>query len=214
MFVVIVSIVLNAMPVKKKLKEEPKPKAQPQTYEQLKTHGAPNPKLTHQFAVYERLVEEGIEFKHESQVYCVRTQGKYYMLDFLIKRPWGYLNVEVDENMHWKGLKKWGDHKAVVSDPGRDLEMQRALDCPQLVVLRWNPDDYRVDKELQGVPFATRLDALVRAIKEYEPSGIFERVFMYYHIWTRDARYRGKPSIVFDPRYDKVAAEHSKVLQF
>ena len=84
---------------KAKAKAEAKPKAEPQTYEQLKTNGPPNPKLAHQFAVYERLVSEGIEFKHEVQVYTVQTPGKYYMLDFLIKRPWGYLNVEIDEHM-------------------------------------------------------------------------------------------------------------------
>ena len=194
-------------------KEPKKQRAQPQTYEQLKTNGPPNPRVAHQKAVYDRLIEEGIEFKHESQVYCVKTQGKYYMVDFVIEKPWGLLIVECDEHAHWHNVKHAGNPRAVVADPVRDLELQKALDCKQLVVLRWNPDEYRVDKELQGIPMKTRLDALVRAIREYKPEEVFERRFMFYNEWTKTERYRGKPSVIFDPRYDKVAARHSQILR-
>ena len=71
-----------------KVAKEPKvERTQPQSYEQLKTNRPPNPRVAHQLAVYERLVAEGIDFKHEVQVRCVKTQGRYYMLDFLIQRP-------------------------------------------------------------------------------------------------------------------------------
>jgi hypothetical protein len=144
-----------------------------------------------ELAVHTALRAAGIQFDYQFHVpfrgcgLAAETQCAY--VDFLVPMPWGYVVVEVDEEQH--------AHYPASCDVRRDFDVAASVAMgsdQKLVVLRYNPDAYKVAGETVRTPTKERLGRLVSAIRDMtEPEG-FQRVFLFY---DKDAASATLPSV-------------------
>jgi hypothetical protein len=119
--------------------------------------------------LYQALQQNGVQFEYQRYVAFAGcglvSETKHAFLDFLIPQEWGYVVLECDEEAH-----RAYDASC---DPRRDFDVAAAValgSAHKLRIIRYNPDDYKVD----GV---TRK---VSTLRRPEPAGSLERLFLYY----------------------------------
>ena len=128
--------------------------------------------------VAKALTAAGIHFKREHHVDMSCFGGTFAREDFLCDHvPGGIVTIEVDEDQH-KGYTSC-DLKRV--DGIRNAMMIGGNTLPWLLI-RYNPDAFRVDEELQSVPKKDREAALVKLIKEWKfcQDQKFQMQYMFY----------------------------------
>ena len=139
------------------------------------------PRSSQEFAVKHALEEAGLEFAYQRRVPFPEDSqsGKpCATLDFLLERPWGYTVLEVDE---WQHRSVSRDPRVDVRtdfDTARNLKLQPV---EKLQIIRYNPNDFRVDGVDRRVSTKARLARLIAFLQEAaEPEKHFERFFFYY----------------------------------
>jgi hypothetical protein len=149
-------------------------------------HGGQPKALTksRELGVYNALQAAGIAFEYQKylpfQGCDLQSETKCAYVDFAITAPWGAILLEVDEGMH--------SVYPASCDVRRDFDMSESLALGsghKLVVLRYNPDSFRVDGK--NCPVATkerqrRLIEVIRAWLLEDPAQgmILARFFLYY----------------------------------
>ncbi len=111
-----------------------------------------------------------IDFKYNSKV------DKYYP-DVLFDCSDHYVIVEVDEDQHKS------------SKYDSNCELQRMYDIFEwlklpCIFIRYNPDVYRINDEIQNISDETRHETLIKTVKEYinnKPNIPFEVKYLYYN---------------------------------
>lgn len=106
--------------------------------------------------------------------------------DFVIDGVYRKIVIEVDENQHASG-----------KDYGTDCENMRMWDIAQslgmqTIFIRFNPDNYRVNKKLVNTCIKDRHDTLIRWIKalvDLEPSSdsFVSAIYLYYDEYVSSA---------------------------
>lgn len=150
----------------------------------MRSQHSSNPKAltkVKELALYLELQKAGIVFDY--QVYVpfkacnLNPDGDYETtcayVDFVIAKPWGYILLECDEDQH--------KHQPPTCDPRRDVDMAASVTLGsehKLLVIRYNPDGYKVDGRTRITGKAERIQHLLEAL-DYEPAG-FERLFLYF----------------------------------
>ena len=108
------------------------------------------------------------------------SKTKCAFVDFAITALWGAILLEVDENMHAE--------RPSSCDVRRDFDMCASLTLGsghKVVVLRYNPDSFRVDGKNVTVPAKQRQQKLVDMLRAWlveDPAKEKQlaRFFMYY----------------------------------
>ena len=99
----------------------------------------------------------------------------------------GYVFLEVDENQH--------SHYPSGCDVRRDFDIAASTalgSCQKLVILRFNPDAFRVAGKNRTVSQKERQARLLETLNTLEEPQGFRRLFMYY---DRDAEGSELPTI-------------------
>ena len=108
------------------------------------------------------------------------SETKCAFVDFAITAPWGALLLEVDEDEH--------SGRPASCDPRRDFDMCASLALGsghKVVVLRYNPDNFRTDGRNMTVSAKERQRRLVEVARAWlledpAPGKQLARFFMYY----------------------------------
>ena len=131
--------------------------------------------------VHQLLELENIEFQYQHYLpfkTCGLEGTSCCYIDFSIEMPWGVLLLEVDEDQHFNYPPE--------CDVQRDLNIAASISLgseTKTVILRYNPDNYSVNNDVQRPSRATRLEKLLTTIRTLEqdpPEGIFARRFLFY----------------------------------
>ena len=137
-----------------------------------------------ELSVYQALQAADISFEYQKHLPfhgCGQdSETKYAYVDFAITAPWGALLLEVDEDQH--------SHQPASCDPRRDFDMCASLALGsghKVVVLRYNPDDFRTDGKNMTVAAKDRQRRLVEVVRAWllddpAPDKQLARFFMYY----------------------------------
>ena len=174
----------------------------------MRSAHAENPKARtkqKELAIHTLLTKAGVQFDYQLRMpfracgLASETQCAYP--DFAIAREWGYVLLEVDENQH-TGYPSGCDVRRDF-----DIAASTALGSGQkLVILRFNPDAFRVGGKNRTVSQKERQAKLLQTLSSLqEPEG-FRRLFLYY---DRDAEGSELPSIAKE--WDPAAREVSGV---
>ena len=157
-------------------------------------------------AVHTLLTKADVQFEYQLHV-PFRTCGlgsetQCAYPDFAIAKEWGYVLLEVDE----------GQHSSYPSscDVRRDFDIaaSTALGSGQkLMILRYNPDAFRVAGKNRTVSQKERQAKLLETLNTLEEPQGFRRLFMYY---DRDAEGSELPTIAKE--WDPAAREVSGVV--
>ena len=134
-----------------------------------------------EMALYLELQKAGVVFDY--QVYIpfkacnLNPDGdydsKWAYVDFVITKRWGYILLECDEDQHKR--------EPPTCDPRRDFDIAASVTLGsehKLLVVRYNPDGYKVGGKTRITGKAQRIKRLLEVL-EYEPVG-FERLFLYF----------------------------------
>ena len=139
---------------------------------------------TKELSVYQALQAAGIAFEYQKHLPfhgCgLDGETRYAFVDFAITAPWGALLLEVDENQHCS--------QPASCDPRRDFDMCASLALGsghKVVVLRYNPDNFRTDGKNMRVAPKERQRRLVEVVRAWllddpVPDKQLARFFMYY----------------------------------
>ena len=108
------------------------------------------------------------------------SETKYAFVDFAITATWGALLLEVDEDQH--------SSQPASCDPRRDFDMCASLALGsghKVIVLRYNPDSFRMDGRNMDVATKDRQRQLVEVVRAWlqddpVPDMQLARFFMYY----------------------------------
>ena len=150
--------------------------------------------------VHHCLESEGIDFRYQHYLpfkTCGLEGTACCYVDFSIDMPWGTLLLEVDEDQHFTYPPE--------CDVVRDLNIASSIALgseTKTVILRYNPDNFCVNNDVQRFPKRTKLAKLIYAIRAYEvdpaPGLPFARRFLYYdttdgvldisNSWPREVR--------------------------
>ena len=156
--------------------------------------------------VHQCLTKADIQFEYQ---YFLPFKGcglgsetAHCFADFCIAKPWGYILVECDEDQH-------GCYDPTC-DTRRDFDMAASVALGsghRLVVVRFNPDSFRIGNKFCAVGPAYRQASLVRLIAglDAEPDTPFQRLFMFY---DRDSPQATLPSVA--KRWPEAAKEVSR----
>ena len=137
-----------------------------------------------ELSVYQALQAAGIAFEYQKHLpfhSCqLDSETKCAFVDFAITAPWGAMLLEVDENQH-----SW---LPASCDPRRDFDMCASLvlgSGHKVVVLRYNPDNFRIDGRNMRVAAKERQCRLVEVVRAWlledpAPKKQLARFFMYY----------------------------------
>ena len=137
-----------------------------------------------ELCVFQALTEAGIQFEY--QVYLpfrtcgLESETKHAFADFVIARPWGSIVLEVDEEQH--------SAYDTSCDPRRDFDIFASVAMgsgEKVVILRYNPDPYKVGGITRPTSQKERLDKLLSIIAGPEPTE--KRLFLYYDRPSVDA---------------------------
>jgi hypothetical protein len=139
---------------------------------------------TKELNVYGALQAAGIEFEYQKHIPfrgCgLEGETTCAFLDFVIVAPWGVIILEVDEQQHMG--------YPVACDIRRDCDIYASVALgsgQKLAILRYNPDDFRVDGVTVRVVAKERQRRLVEVLRDWmqedpAPHMPFVRFFMYY----------------------------------
>jgi len=134
--------------------------------------------------VYNALQAAGVNFEYQKHVPfrgCgLESETTCAYLDFVIVASWGVVVLEVDEQQH--------SGYPVACDVRRDFDIYASVALgsgQKLAILRYNPDDFRVDGKSARVTTKERQRRLVEvlrawALEDPAPNLPFARFFMYY----------------------------------
>ena len=134
--------------------------------------------------IYQALQVAGIAFEYQKhlpfQACELDSETRCAFVDFAITAPWGALLLEVDEDQH--------SMYPVSCDPRRDFDMCASLALGsghKTVVLRYNPDSFRVDGKNVEVSSKERQRRLVDLLHAWlttdpAPGMQLARFFMFY----------------------------------
>ena len=159
-----------------------------------------------ELSVYKALQAADIAFEYQKYLPFDRcelnSETKYAFVDFAITASWGALLLEVDEDQH--------SSRDASCDPRRDFDMCASLALGsrhKVVVLRYNPDSFRIDGK--NIPVTTkekqrRLVEVIRAWLLEDPASgrQLARYFMFYD-GRSDSRL---PVIAKDWQHDEARA--------
>ena len=127
--------------------------------------------------LYQELQEAGVPFEYQQHLpfkTCgINSETTRAFVDFAIPKPWGYILLECDEDQH-----KCYDPSC---DVRRDFDMAASVALGsghRLLIIRYNPDGYRVDGTTRVESKMSRMKRLMEVL-DYEPVA-FERVFLCY----------------------------------
>jgi hypothetical protein len=128
--------------------------------------------------VFAALKEAGVDFEYQKQIPLAGgASNDYATLDFLIRKPWGVIVLEIDEFQH--RLPAYAH-----CDLRRDFTVLSSSSLGKQVVLRYNPDAFTVDGQMATVEKPARLKALVELICAWDnnpaPDLLFARFFLFY----------------------------------
>ena len=130
-----------------------------------------------ELVLYEVLQKAGVEFEYQKYIPfagCgINSETRHAFVDFVITKPWGYILLECDEDQH-----RAYDPSC---DVRRDFDMAASVALGsqhKLMIVRYNPDSYRVDGKTRVESKADRMNRLIQLL-DYEPKA-FERVFLCY----------------------------------
>ena len=130
-----------------------------------------------ELVLYQDLQKAGVEFEFQKHVpfrSCgLESETRCAYVDFVITMPWGYILLECDEDQH-----RSYDPSC---DVRRDFDIAASValgSSHKLMIVRYNPDSYRVGGSVRTESKKDRLRRLL-AIMDYEPTS-FERVFLFY----------------------------------
>ena len=142
-------------------------------------HSGDKKALTKQkeLALHQQLCAAGIEFEYQYYVpfrACgFESETSCAYVDFAIEKPWGNVLLECDEDQH----RAYDPSCDVRRD--FDIAASIALGSQQkLLIVRYNPDRYRVDGKTRTESNRDRMLRLLKLL-DYEPTS-FERVFLCY----------------------------------
>ena len=146
----------------------------------MRTQHSGEPKaLTKQkeMALYLQLQEAGVQFEYQRHLpfkTCgLNSETSCAFVDFAITKPWGYILLECDEDQHRA--------RDPSCDVRRDFDMAASVALGsghKLLIVRYNPDSYRVDGKTRVESKTARMKRLLQLL-DYEPAA-FERVFLCY----------------------------------
>jgi len=130
-----------------------------------------------ELALYQELQKAGVVFEYQYHLpfkACgLNSETVRAFVDFAIAKPWGYILLECDEDQH----RAYDPSCDVRRD--FDIAASVALGSQQkLMIVRYNPDSYRVDGKTRTESRKDRIRRLLELL-QYEPQG-FERVFLCY----------------------------------
>ena len=135
-------------------------------------------------SVYQALQAADIAFEYQKHLPfhgCgLDGETRYAFVDFAITAPWGALLLEVDEDQH--------SGRPASCDPRRDFDMCASLALGsghKVVVLRYNPDSFRMNGRNRTVAAKERQRRLVEVVRAWlledpAPGKQLARFFMYY----------------------------------
>jgi len=130
-----------------------------------------------ELVLYQELQKAGISFEYQHHLpfkSCgLESETTRAYVDFAIPKPWGYILLECDEDQH-----RCYDPSC---DVRRDFDMAASVALGshhKLMIIRYNPDGYRVDGNTRVENKKDRMKRLLELL-EYEPAA-FERVFLCY----------------------------------
>ena len=130
-----------------------------------------------EFALYQELQTVGVQFEYQCRIpfrgcgLKSETTGAY--VDFVIPKPWGYILLECEEDQH-----RSYDPSC---DVRRDFDMAASValgSAHKLMVVRYNPDSYRIDGKTRVESKNDRINRLL-VLLDYGPVA-FERVLLCY----------------------------------
>ena len=154
--------------------------------------------------VYQLLRDAGIQFEYQHHLPfrgCgLESETRCAFADFVIYKPWGVLILEVDEGQH--------SRQDASCDVRRDFDMAASValgSAQKIVVLRYNPDAYKVAGKTSRTTAKVRRETLLRTIRELEEPAGFRRLFLFYDKDSEDA---ALPTIA--AQWDCVAREVSR----
>ena len=137
-----------------------------------------------ELSVYRALQAAGIVFEYQKHLPFQRcnlqSETKCAYVDFAIAAPWGAILLEVDEEMH--------SAYPASCDVRRDFDMCASLmlgSSHKTVIIRYNPDSFRVDGTDKRVPTKDRQRRLVEILRTWlledpAPKRQLARFFLYY----------------------------------
>ena len=159
-----------------------------------------------ELSVYKALQAADITFEYQKHLPFARckldSETKCAYVDFAITASWGALLLEVDENQH--------SSQDASCDPRRDFDMCASLAMGsghKVVVLRYNPDSFKIDGKSVSVNTKDKQRRLVDVIRAWlledpAPDKPLARYFLYY-----DGRSDSQlPDIAKDWQYDEARA--------
>ena len=139
---------------------------------------------TKELSVYQALQAADVAFEYQKHLPfhgCdLDSETRCADVDFAITAPWGALLLEVDEDQHCS--------QPASCDPRRDFDMCASLALGsghKVVVLRYNPDNFRTDGKNRTVAAKERQRRLVEVVRAWllddpAPDRQLARFFMYY----------------------------------
>ena len=173
----------------------------------MRSFHSDNPKaLTKQkeLAVYQFLRDAGVQFEYQHYLPfrgCgLESETRCAFADFVIYKPWGVLILEVDEGQH--------SHQDASCDVRRDFDMAASValgSAQKIVVLRYNPDAYKVAGATRPTTAKVRRETLVKTIQELVEPAAFRRLFLFY---SKDSDDASLPTIAAE--WDPAAREVSQ----
>ena len=131
--------------------------------------------------LHHSLQTAGIEFEYNKKIthWAFHRAGgpgalespRHIYVDFMITKAWGYIIIQCDEDQHR------------AYDPMRDVRFDFALaqsvgSRQKLMVIRYNPDAYRIGGKTKSEGEKKRIQRLL-SLLEYEPRS-FERILLCY----------------------------------
>jgi hypothetical protein len=137
-----------------------------------------------ELSVYKALRAADITFEYQKHLPfhgCdLQSETKCAYVDFAISAPWGALLLEVDEDAH--------SAYPASCDVRRDVDMCASLALGsghKVVILRYNPDSFKVDGKNVTVAPKERQRRLVEVVQAWlqedpAPGKQLARFFMYY----------------------------------
>ena len=136
---------------------------------------------TKELAVHALLQTHQLAFDYQVHVpfaSCgLGSDTKYAFLDFVLPKPWGKVILEVDEQQHYT----YPPH----CDVRRDFDILASIALgsdDKLVMLRYNPDPFKVAGMSQVMTKKDREAKLLQTLQdlEQEPPLHFTRFFLFY----------------------------------
>ena len=136
--------------------------------------------------IHMALQKAGVSFDYQHRIPFAAcgfsSETKYAILDFTVSTSWGTIVLEVDEHQH--------ANYPSACDVRRDFDIAASValgSAQKLVVLRYNPDSFRVAGKNFPVAQKVRIDRLIEVIHNMpEPQG-FKRFFLFYDMESETA---------------------------